>query len=149
MSECRTVKTPIEEGYISEDILKESIITDKPCKELVGCLMYLMNTSRPDLSLSVNILSRFQKCPTESLWKGLKRILRYLQGTANLALLYPKNINLKEDLVGFADADWAGNIFDRKSTSGFMVKLFGSTVTWTTRKQNTVVFYGSRTSFTL
>ncbi|XP_039307881.1 secreted RxLR effector protein 161-like [Solenopsis invicta] len=138
MSNCKPVKTPIEEGFPGEDVLKEKLITDKPFKELIGCLMYLMNTSRPDLSLSVNKLSRFQRCPTESLWKGVKRILRYLQSTVDLALLYPKNSKLKEQLVGFADADWAGDTFDRKSTSGFMVKLFGATVTWTTRKQNTV-----------
>lgn len=64
--------------------------------------------------------------------------MRYLQGTVNLALIYPKNFKLEKELIGFADADWAGDALDRKSTSGFMVKLFEATVSWTTRKQRTV-----------
>lgn len=71
MSYCKPVRTPLEEDFLCDDILQEPVISDKPFRELIGCLMYLMNTSRPDLSFSVNRFSRFQNHPTEVFGKDL------------------------------------------------------------------------------
>lgn len=134
MTECKSIKTPMESRKFNINGTNEH--NDKrPIRELIGCLMYLMLATRPDLSMSINLCSRYQGNPTEELWKSLKRILRYLQGTMNLELFYPKN---SEKLIGFVDADWAGDEEDRKSTTGYLFKVFGCTVTWSTKKQSTV-----------
>jgi hypothetical protein len=67
-------------------------------------------------------------------WLGLKRILRYLKGTADVGLLY--DINSKKPLVSYADADWADD-YDRKSVSGFLIQVYGNLVGSVTRKHNT------------
>jgi len=92
--------------------------------------------THPDLSTSVNFCSRLQNKPSNQLWKILKRILRYIKGTLDYELFYC-NYN-KNKLVGYADSDWAGDETDRKSTTGFLFKLFGSTVCWNTKKQSSV-----------
>jgi len=79
MEECKPVKTSMEIKP-PKNVDAEVIDETKPYRELVGCLMYLMLTTRPDLSTAVNHFSRFQSNTTEAHWKGLKRILRYIQG---------------------------------------------------------------------
>ena len=76
MEECRPVKTPIE---LKPDLHEDAEITDtsRPYRELVGCLMYVMLTTKPNLSVTVNYFSRHQNRQTEKLWNGLKHVLRY------------------------------------------------------------------------
>lgn len=64
-------------------------------------------------------------------------MLRYIHGITNLGLKYPSQENLIE-LIGYADADWARDSIDRKSTSGYVFKLNGCSVTWLSQKQSTV-----------
>ncbi|XP_049410710.1 secreted RxLR effector protein 161-like [Solanum stenotomum] len=79
---------------------------------------------------------RFQAAPKKSHLKAAKRILRYLKGTQDLVLFYPTGDSF--DLIGYADADYAGFLVDRKSTLG-MAHFLGSTlISWRTKKQNTV-----------
>jgi hypothetical protein len=95
--------------------------------------MYVMLTTRPDLSAAVNFFSRFQTNATDAQWFGLKRVLRYVQGTIDLGLCYDKGYDVA--LTGYADSDWAGDT-DRRSTTGF--EVYGATVSWVTKKQSTV-----------
>ena len=74
--------------------------------------------------------------PSETHWTGIKRILRYLRGTVNYGLVYDGNGSA--DLIGFSDADWAGDIDTRRSTSGYAFQMGKSTVSWCSRKQATV-----------
>lgn len=146
MSDCKAIKTPMEVKTVivpeSEDSTK---LENKPVRELIGCLMYLMLATRPDISIAVNLCSRQQNNPTQNLWKNLKRILRYLKGTINLELIFLRNIDVR--LVGYADADWAGDSYDRKSTSGYLFKIFGGTVVWNTRKQATVAMSSTESEY--
>lgn len=103
-------------------------------RELIGCLTYATLTTRPDLCAATNYFSRFQNCFTHEHFTHAKRILRYVQGSCNLKLEYRRNIN-SDVLVGYADSDWAGDVNDSKSTSGFVFKLFGNTISWRTHKQ--------------
>lgn len=134
MDECKSLKTPMENGLKLDS--KGEVVKDKPVRQLIGCLMYAALGTRPDINAALNYCSRFQSKPTEALWSALKRILRYVSGTLNLELFFDKNIGI--ELIGYADADWAGDESDRKSTSGHIFKVFGSTVCWSTRKQSTV-----------
>lgn len=145
MTECKPVKTPMECKPIEEDSENsECIIGTKPYRELIGCLMYLMLNTRPDISAAVNFYSRFQHNATQLHWNGLKRILRYLKGTTELGIFYGKENDIP--LIGFADADW-GNFKDRKSTSGYLYKVYGNIVTWTTRKQPTVALSSTEAEY--
>lgn len=133
---CNPVSTPIDPKFkISKNDIKNN--SNKPVKELVGCLMYLMLGSRPDISFSINYLSRYQDSNPEEVWVGLKRLLRYLKGTLNIELKYERKIN-EMPLTCYVDSDWAGDLCDRKSVSGYLIKVFGNTVSWITRKQNCV-----------
>ena len=102
---------------------------------MIGSLLYLC-ASRPDIMLSVCMCARFQAAPKESHHLAVKRILRYLAHTPTLGLWYPKGSEF--DLVGFSDADYAGDKVDRKSTSGTCHFLGRSLVCWSSKKQNCV-----------
>ena len=82
------------------------------------------------------LCARFQSCPKESHLIALKRIFRYLFGTQNLGLWYPKKSFL--ELIGFIDADYAGSKTDRKSTSETCQFLGHMLVSWSSKKQNFV-----------
>jgi len=88
------------------------------------------------LFFSVGSCARFQSKPNESHLTAVKRILRYLKHTPDLALWYPKGCNF--DLVGYADANYAGFLVDRKSTSGMTHFLEPCLVSWATKKQHSV-----------
>jgi hypothetical protein len=82
------------------------------------------------------MLSQFQNKPGKDHFLGLKRILRYLKGTLDYKLRYTKDDDCR--LIGFADADYANDQNDRKSVSGYIFKVFGNTISWSTKKQPTV-----------
>lgn len=132
MIDCKSATTPIEKGLQLEN--EKQIDGSVPYRELIGCLTYATMTTRPDLCASTNYFSRFQSCFTDEHFTHAKRALRYIQGTLDLKLEFRKDKNT-EVLVGFADSDWAGDVNDRKSTSGYIFKLFGNLITWSTHKQ--------------
>ena len=101
-------------------------------RSLVGSLRYLTST-RPDLLLSVGIVSRYMEEPSYSHWKVLKRILRYIRGTISLGLYYTKLNNY--ELVGYSDSDWCEDVDDRKSTSRYVFFMGHTTFTWLSKKQ--------------
>ena len=80
-------------------------------------------------------LSQFNACHGIEQWTYLKRILRYLKGTANKCLVYQKS---DQDLTAFVDADFAGDIRNRKSFSGWIFKLGNCAISWESKKQCTV-----------
>ena len=90
-------------------------VNQKLYRGMIGSLLYL-TTSRPDIMFCVCFCARFQACPKKSHLIALKHIFRYLFGTQNLGLWYPKKSSLK--LIGFSDADYTDSKIDRKSTSG-------------------------------
>jgi hypothetical protein len=107
----------------------------KMYRGMIGSLLYL-TASRPDIMFSVCLCARFQACPKESHLLAVKRIFRYLNGTRELGLWYPKCDEFK--LIGYCDADFAGCKVDRKSTSGTCCFLGHSLVSWSSKKQNSV-----------
>lgn len=135
MSDCKPVKTPFEAGMKFND-KKEEGICDCPYQEAIGCLLYLAQITRPDISYAVNTLSRFNKNPTAEHWTAVKRIFRYLQGTKNLKLVYTKDGD--KNITGYCDADWASDVHDRKSCTGYIFLLQGGPISWRSHKQQTV-----------
>ena len=99
---------------------------------MIGSLLYV-TTTRLDVMNAVCQVARFQSSPNSSHLLAVKRILRYLKGTTNYGLWYPKGNNL--DLYAFTYADWAGCVDDKKSTSGATFYLGGCLVSWSSKKQ--------------
>lgn len=135
MTDCKTVDTPLDQNFKFEMLARENCESKeivKKCRQLIGSLLYAVSGSRPDLSVAVNFLSRYQHCASIALYKSLKRVLRYVKGTLDLSLVYSSNA--KSEIVGFVDADWAADVKDQKSTSGFILLLFDCVVSWYCKK---------------
>ncbi|KAK2369536.1 putative mitochondrial protein [Trifolium repens] len=96
----------------------------------------LEDSSRPDILYSVCLCARFQSDPREPHLTVVKRIFRYLKGTTNLGLLYKKSLDSK--LVGFCDADYAGDKIERKSTSGNCQFIGENLISWASKRQTTI-----------
>ena len=105
----------IEKGEICE--------SDMKYRNLIGALLYISSSTRPDISYSVNYLSRYQNSYNETHWKYALRILKYLYLTKDLRMNYKRNVNL-ETIDCYVSADWAGDNVDRKSTSGYVIKVY-------------------------
>lgn len=136
MEKCKPKSTPMEKGLHLERGNAENC-SKQPYRELIGCLIYATVTTRPDLCAATGYFSRFQSCFAEEHYNYAKHILRYIQGTIDLKLKYEKQ-NAADVLTGYVDADWGGDKNDGKSTSGYVFKVFGNTVSWASRKQTTV-----------
>lgn len=134
MENCKASVIPIDPKLKINLCDDPSKMTQKPFRELVGCLMYLMLGTRPDICFSVNFFSRFQDKATNEIWVHLKRVLRYLKSTINVGLEYYRN-KTDVNLCCYVDADWGSDILDRKSVTGYTFKVFGNIVMWSTRKQ--------------
>ena len=92
-----------------------------PYRSIVGALMYLMVGSRPDLATAVGTLSQYAADPCPTYWQALKRVFRYLQATPTHGLRFSGSGC--GELKGYLDADWAGDIESRRSTSGYVFVL--------------------------
>jgi hypothetical protein len=106
-------------------------------RSVIGSLRYLVNT-RPDIAYSVGIVSRYMEDPRGSHWAAVKQILRYLARTVNYGCIYKKLSKSETKITGYSDSDLAGDVDDRKSTSGSVFLLGTSLVTWCSQKQRVV-----------
>lgn len=136
MQNAKPTKTPVD---VSLKLIKATEECDTIDSDLyqsaVGSLLYLSSWSRPDITFAVSNVARFCARPTQQHWIAVKRIMRYLQGTKAYGLLYSSDT---ESCFGYSDADWAGDVNDRKSTSGYLFKLGGAAITWRSKKQTCV-----------
>ncbi|RVW12605.1 Retrovirus-related Pol polyprotein from transposon TNT 1-94 [Vitis vinifera] len=102
-------------------------------ERILKSLMYAQVCTRPDIAFVVGMLGRYLSNPGSQHWKAAKKVLRYLQGTKDLMLTYQRTSLL--DVVGFCDADFAGCIDDKKSTTGYIFMMAGGAVSWKSVKQ--------------
>ncbi|KAG2876312.1 Retrovirus-related Pol polyprotein from transposon TNT 1-94 [Phytophthora cactorum] len=135
MDECKAVVSPVD---MSTRLVPSDAATkvNAPFREAVGALMHLMTATRPDIAYAVGYVSRFMENPQEEHWAAVKRIFRYLQGTKTHGICFKPGDNI--DFRGYSDADWAGDLADRKSTSGYTFMLTGAPVSWGSKKQSSV-----------
>lgn len=135
MTRCKTVCTPmnLDEKLQFEDGIGAA--DGNVFKSLIGRLIYLTH-SRPDISFSVGVLSRFMHKPSKHHLGAAKRVLRYLAGTKDFGIWFQRTQDFK--LKGYTDSDWAGSVEDRKSTSGSCFILGTSAISWSSKKQPTV-----------
>ncbi|GJV64315.1 retrovirus-related pol polyprotein from transposon TNT 1-94 [Tanacetum coccineum] len=111
---------------------------------MVGTLMYL-TANRPDLTFAICMCSRYQAKPTEKHLHVIKRIFKYLRGTVNRGLWYPKDSSFA--LTAYADADHAGCQDTRRSTSGCMQLLGDRLVSWSSKRQKSVAISSTEAEY--
>lgn len=138
MDECNPRSYPMSESYCKDVDETEKFKDVRLYQELVGCLIYMMTSTRPDLSYSVSKLASKMSNPSERDWGAAKEVLRFIKGTVDNKLVFCKSKN-DPHITGYCDADWAGS-GDRKSTTGYVFMTYESSafVSWKSRKQSIV-----------
>jgi hypothetical protein len=150
MENSKEVSTPMDPNVkLSKEMCpktekEKEEMTRCPYQNLIGSLMYLSVSTRPDISYAVSCLSQYNTCFGKEHWIAAKRVLRYLKGTRDYGLVYEKNV---EDIIGFADADWGANPDDRKSYTGYIFIFANCSVSWEARKQQTVALSSTEAEY--
>ena len=133
MENVKATKTPVNPSLKLTIGFEESKEVDQGLyQSAVGKLLYLSTKTRPDIAFAVSYVAKFCNRPTAQHWKAIKQILRYLAGTINVGLVFRKIES--QECIGYSDADWASDL-DRKSTSGFVFQIGGTSVSWQSKKQ--------------
>uniref|UniRef100_A0A3Q7IZ01 Reverse transcriptase Ty1/copia-type domain-containing protein n=1 Tax=Solanum lycopersicum TaxID=4081 RepID=A0A3Q7IZ01_SOLLC len=126
MKNRNTVSTSMEKGLKLVKEPEGRKVDNTLYKQIVGSLMYL-TTTRLDVTHVIHGESKKMHL------QAAKRILRYLNGTSDLGILY--QMRAAGDLVGYTYSDYAGNLEDRKSTSGYVFMLSSGVISWSSKKQ--------------
>ncbi|KAL0413413.1 UNVERIFIED_CONTAM: Retrovirus-related Pol polyprotein from transposon TNT 1-94 [Sesamum radiatum] len=103
--------------------------------KVIGCLMYAMTSTRPDIAYAVEKLSRFTSNPSTHHWQAIRRVLKYLKKTMYYRLSYS---GFPSILEGYSDASWITNVEDHSSTSGWVFLLRGGVISWASKKQTCI-----------
>ncbi|BBH02936.1 aldose 1-epimerase family protein [Prunus dulcis] len=143
MLDCKLADTPIVQNHHLGEYPDQVPTNKERYQRLVGRLTYLSHT-RPDIGYAVSVVSQFMHSPSEDHMNAVLQILRYLKSTPGKGLMFSKHGHLNID--GYLDADWAGNVTDRKSTSGYFTFVEGNLVTWS-KKQNVVALSSAEAEF--
>ena len=139
MQDSKPVSNPLETGKtIHKRTNEEKPFDKKTYQQAIGCLTNVSTATRPDIAATVGILSQYMADPSNDHWLGIKRLLRYIKGTLMYGLKFIAHKN-DDDLYGYADANWAGDVDTRWSTSGYVFMVANGVVSWSSKKQSTVV----------
>nr|GEW89734.1 retrovirus-related Pol polyprotein from transposon TNT 1-94 [Tanacetum cinerariifolium] len=141
---CDPVETPmVEKSKLDKD--KEGKAIDPlHYHGMIGTLLYL-TASRPDLQFAICMCARYQARPTKKHAHAVKRIFRYLHGTAHRGLWYPKDSSIA--LTTFVDANHAGCQDTRHSTSGNMQFLGERLISWSSKRKKSAAISSTKTEY--
>lgn len=107
-----------------------------PYKSILGQLLYISITARPDISTAVSACGRYAQNPGEKHWEAILQIVRYLQGTRKLRLRLGGAKNI--ELCACSDADWAADLDQRNSRTGYTISLGNSLIVWNSKLQQSI-----------
>ena len=136
MKHAKPVSTPLGSHFklrkrtCSSSKKEKEDITSTIYSLAVGSLMYAMVCTQPDIAHAVGVVSRFMVNPGKDHWEAVKWIFRYLRGSSKLFLTFG---DFKLVLEGYVDANWAGDLNGRKSTSRYLFTFAGGAVSWQSR----------------
>ncbi|SOV08934.1 uncharacterized protein UDID_17790 [Ustilago sp. UG-2017a] len=134
----RTKPTMVPMQSIPEGTLVASAAQQKEYPMIVGKLLWVANSTQPDLSLTVGVLARHMREPSQEHYQAAQRVLCYLESTKEVGLVYRANES-QEPLVAHSDANWASDgTIQRRSTSGSVVLVYGNLVAWKSATQKCV-----------
>lgn len=152
MTDCNPISTPLDPNqHLTKEMgptSNEEIEDMKafPYQEAIGSMMYAAQLTRPDICFALTLLSRFNKNPGHAHWQAVKRVFRYLKGTINRKLVFRGNAD--SELIGYCDADHAGNQDSRRSTSGYVFAMCGAAISWCSKGQKTVSLSTTESEYT-
>ncbi|KAI4323677.1 hypothetical protein L6164_023265 [Bauhinia variegata] len=141
MQDCKLISTSLPVNFKLSSSMSPSSEAERmkmsrvPYASVVGSLMFAMNCTRLDIAHAVGIVSRYMANPGREHWNVVKRVLRYLKGTENVALCYG---GLDFIVKGYVDSDYAGDIDKSKSTTGYVFALTSGAVSWVLKLQSVV-----------
>ncbi|MCO5574898.1 hypothetical protein L7F22_028692 [Adiantum nelumboides] len=142
MQNCKPISTPVDTGSKLSMHDAGDPFDVHTYAAAVGCLIYLAGNTRPDIQFGVSQASRFMHNPGMHHWQAVKRILRYLSGTPNLSMFFPRGDmygkHSSMQLLGYSDSDWAGDFDTQHSTSENCFFLRNACISWLSKKQPTV-----------
>jgi hypothetical protein len=124
----------------------ESDVVNKPYRGILGQALHIAITCRPDIMTAVSMCGRYANNPSTEHWKALLRILSYLTGTKDYDLKLGGNLSTME-LFAFADSDWAGDLDERKSRSGYIILLHKSPIIWSSKLQVSVALSSTEAEY--
>jgi hypothetical protein len=151
MADCRPVATPMDVSvHLSADMSpqtdeEQEAMASVPYRSAVGSLMYLMVSTRPDIAAAVGVVSRFAERPGPQHWVAVKRIFRYLRGSTAMALRLSGSVPVR--LAGWCDADWAGDVDTRRSTTGYAFSVGQGCISWASKRQVTVALSSTEAEY--
>jgi len=125
-------KTPMASGVKLAKTGKDLLPEGNRYAALAGSLLYLSTMTRPDISFAVGVMSRFMSFSEQAQLRAAMGVLRYLCGTTRLKVMYGSS----KPLQGYVDADWAGDVDGRRSTTGFIFTVNGGPVAWASKRQS-------------
>jgi hypothetical protein len=130
MAGCNPCATPMEERLKLSRNSTTAKVGATLYRSIIGGLRYLTHT-RPDIAYTIGYVSQFMEDPREDHWTAVKRLLRYIKGTTDQGIVFPRSGDKEAPrLVIFSDTDMAGNIDGRRSTSGVLVFLGPAPISW-------------------
>ena len=135
MADCKPISMPLDVNAKMSAHIGDVVEDVTMYRKIVGSLIYLTIT-RPDLNYTLGLESQFMQLPRKPHLDDVRRTLCYVRSTLDYALFYAVDAPL--ELYGYTDADWAGSISDKRSTSGFMFSFGSAAVTWSSKKQPTI-----------
>ena len=134
MQNAKTCKTPVNPSLKLTKAKDDLTCVDGELYQpAVGKPIYLSTRTRPDIAFAVSNIAKFTATPTEQHWRAGKHIFRYLVGTTNFGLQFTRN-----RCTGYLYADWAGDINDGNSTSGYLFIMSEVPVSWSSKKQSCI-----------
>ncbi len=135
MADCKPLSVPLSPAI---KLTKDGEPLDTSIcgySQLIGSLMYLSVCTRPDIAQAVGALARYVASPTVSHWEAAKGVLRYVAGTADFGINFGSD---SLSLEAYCDADYAGDLDTRRSTTGYIYLLGGGAISWSSRLQPTM-----------
>ena len=138
MHDCKPISTSLPVNFkLSSSMCPSNEAERKemsrvPYASTIGSLMFAMICTRPDIAQAVGAVSRYMTNPGGEHWIAMKRILRYIKETSDVALCYRGS---KFTVKGYVDSDFAGDLDKRKSTTGYVFTLAGRAVSWVLKLQ--------------
>lgn len=150
MTDCNAVSTPLDPNQkISSkmcptDDQGKAEMASKPYMEAVGSLLFAAQNTRPDISYAVNLLSRYGTNPGKAHWAAAKRVFRYLKGTADKKLTFERT---PTEILGYCDADYAGNLDTRQTTTGYVFIFQGAAISWASKLQKRITLSSTESEY--
>ncbi|KAE8690124.1 hypothetical protein F3Y22_tig00110926pilonHSYRG00104 [Hibiscus syriacus] len=121
-----------------KDDVEREYMSKVPYASVVGSLMYAMVCTRPDISQTVGVVSRYMHDPGKEHWQAVKWILRYILNTIDVGLIFQQDRQDGQCVVGYCDSDYAGDLDKRRSTTGYVFTFAKAPVSWKSTLQSTV-----------